>query len=151
MDRFGSRRQRWLVGFLVGVVAVGLGIFVWVSPACACTPVPDESQLDIARDSIPSAGRLMRDLALAQERYHSAHAEYASLITDLGLATPGWKVTVVETSPTSYRMRITSAGQACALWGGRTRSDSVLPVQVDCGSDSAALGARRGGASAPHN
>ena len=143
MTRLGTPLLRRMALLIDGALILAL---LWPGEACSCTPVPEYS---LASTEL-STGRVMRDLAVAQERYHQAHARYAGRAGDLELPMPGWDIAVLDASPTDYRMQVSTAEHTCVLWHRRGETGSER-FYVNCGLEIANVGARRDRATAPPN
>ena len=144
MSKLDSPSLRRMALLIDGALIFAL---LWPTPACSCIPHPEYS---LAYTEL-STGRVMRDVALAQERYHQAHALYADRAADLELPMPGWEIAVLDASPTDYRMRVSTAEHTCVLWHRRVESTDAERFFVNCGLDIATLGASRDRTTAPPN
>ena len=133
MIRFTSRRA----GSLAGLLLDGMFVlaFLWPISVCDVTPV-----LPPVPGALQSTGRVLWELARAQEAHRETHGTYARRVSDLG-PRPGWDIVIVRASSSSYAMRISNRTDTCAIWGDRTQPTRVEPFYMNCASSSAPLGA----------
>ena len=125
-----SRRAGSAVGLLVdGVFLLAL---LWPTNVCELPPV-----LSPSPEALQSTGRVLWELARAQEIHREAHGKYASRVSDLAPRRTDWDIVILRASPNSYRMRISNRTDTCAIWGGRTQPATVQPFYVNCGQSSA--------------
>jgi hypothetical protein len=125
MTRLMSRRAQSVASLLIDGTFV-FALF-WPGPVCDWTaPLP-------SRDSVPSTGRVLWELALAQEHHRAAHGEYAGRVSGLAPLPRGWDIIILEASASSYRMQISNGSETCALWGDGGQPHSVRPFYVNCG------------------
>ena len=87
---------------------------------------------------VPSVGRVLWQLAIAEEKFFTSHYRYAPHAASLDIALPaGWNVTVLAGSPRRYQVRLEvtigpERGVSCLLWGNRVAGRPLDEFQVNC-------------------
>ena len=90
------------------------------------------------QDEPPSVGRVLWQLALAEETFFTLHYRYAPHAGSLDIALPaGWNVTVLAGSQRRYQVRLNvtvgpERGVSCLLWGNRVAGRPLDEFQVNC-------------------
>jgi hypothetical protein len=132
MIRLISRRAGSLAGLLLDAMFVLT--FLWPISVCDLT-----LEVSTVPGAPQSTGRVLWELARAQEAHRETHGTYARRVSDLG-PRPGWDIVIVRASASSYAMRISNRTDTCAIWGSRAQPTRVEPFYMNCGSSSAPLG-----------
>ena len=91
--------------------------------------------------SSPSAGALLRELAMSEEYFYDRHHRYARVMSELAVPLPDeWHATILEISRRRYRIRLAAPTEdgrrsVCWVWGVRRDRQTVEPFQIDCRTD----------------
>ena len=83
--------------------------------------------------SPPPVGRVLWQLAFAEEVFFVSHHRYAPHASDLDVALPpGWRATVLAGSQRRYQVRLEAKDVSCLLWGNRVPGRGLEEFQIDC-------------------
>ena len=87
----------------------------------------------IGDDRPRNVGRVLWQLALAEERFVASHDRYAPHASYLDVTLPdGWKATVLVGSARRYQVRLETEDVSCLLWGNRTPGRPLEEFNVNC-------------------
>ena len=81
----------------------------------------------------PPIGRVLWQLALAEERFYASHNRYAPHESNLDISLPaGWNAKVLTGSPRRYQVRLETRSITCLLWGNRDPGRALDEFQINC-------------------